>query len=58
MSGLGIVEPFTVAPTPRAKVAIEYLQTASRVLKRQQLQDVVQSPHLLHTEFMVRLKRF
>ncbi|PIO39042.1 hypothetical protein AB205_0026540, partial [Aquarana catesbeiana] len=52
MSGLGIVEPFTVAPTPRAKVAIEYLQTASRVLKRQQLQDVVQSPHLLHTEFM------
>lgn len=56
MSGLGIVEPFTVAPTPRAKVAIEYLQTASRVLKRQQLQDVVQSSHLLHTEFMVRLK--
>ncbi|XP_077324846.1 receptor-type tyrosine-protein phosphatase R isoform X1 [Lithobates pipiens] len=52
MSGLGIVEPFTVAPTPRAKVAMEYLQTASRVLKRQQLQDVVKSSHLLHTEFM------
>nr|DBA31129.1 TPA: hypothetical protein GDO54_007029 [Pyxicephalus adspersus] len=52
MSSLGIVEPFTVAPTPREKVTIEYLQTASRVLTRQQLHDVVQSPHLLHTEFM------
>ncbi|KAM5170210.1 receptor-type tyrosine-protein phosphatase R [Mantella aurantiaca] len=52
MSSLGIVEPFTVAPTPREKVAIEYLQTASRVLTRQQLHDVVQSSHLLHTEFM------
>ncbi|XP_063783536.1 receptor-type tyrosine-protein phosphatase R isoform X1 [Pseudophryne corroboree] len=52
MSGLGMVEPFNVAPTPREKVAVEYLQTASRVLTRQQLHDVVQSPHLLHTEFM------
>ncbi|XP_068128852.1 receptor-type tyrosine-protein phosphatase R [Hyperolius riggenbachi] len=52
MSGLGIVEPFNVAPTPREKVAIEYLQTASRVLTRQQLHDVVKSSHLLHTEFM------
>ncbi|KAM9312776.1 receptor-type tyrosine-protein phosphatase R [Gastrophryne carolinensis] len=52
MSGLGIVEPFTVAPTSREKVAIEYLQTASRVLTREQLHEVVKSPHLLHTEFM------
>ncbi|XP_040265842.1 receptor-type tyrosine-protein phosphatase R [Bufo bufo] len=52
MTGLGMVEPFNVAPRPREKVAIEYLQTASRVLTRQQLHDVVQSSHLLHTEFM------
>ncbi|KAM4677202.1 receptor-type tyrosine-protein phosphatase R isoform 2-T2 [Discoglossus pictus] len=52
MSGLGIVEPFNVVPTPREKVAIEYLQSASRVLTRQQLREAVQSPHLLHTEFM------
>ncbi|XP_066447736.1 receptor-type tyrosine-protein phosphatase R isoform X2 [Eleutherodactylus coqui] len=52
MSGLGMVEPFNVTPTPREKVAIEYLQTASRALTRQQLHDVVQSSHLLHTEFM------
>ncbi|XP_053572760.1 receptor-type tyrosine-protein phosphatase R [Bombina bombina] len=52
MSGLGIVEPFNVVPTPREKVSIEYLQSASRILTRQQLRDAVQSPHLLHTEFM------
>ncbi|KAM4748127.1 receptor-type tyrosine-protein phosphatase R isoform 2-T2 [Rhinophrynus dorsalis] len=52
MSGLGIVEPFNVVPTSREKVAIEYLQSASRILTRQQLRDVVQSSHLLHTEFM------
>ncbi|CAH2277887.1 receptor-type tyrosine- phosphatase R [Pelobates cultripes] len=52
MSGLGIVEPFNVAPASREKVSIEYLQSANRVLTRQQLRDKVQSPHLLHTEFM------
>ncbi|KAM8971971.1 receptor-type tyrosine-protein phosphatase R [Pelodytes ibericus] len=52
MSGLGIVEPFNVVPTPREKVAIEYLQSASRALTRQQLRDVVKSSSLLHTEFM------
>ncbi|XP_069484349.1 receptor-type tyrosine-protein phosphatase R isoform X2 [Ambystoma mexicanum] len=52
MSGLGIVEPFTAAPTPREKVAMEYLQSASRVLTRQQLHETVASSHLLHTEFM------
>ncbi|KAG8439680.1 hypothetical protein GDO86_005744 [Hymenochirus boettgeri] len=52
MSGLGLVEPFNVVPFPREKVAIEYLQSASRILTRQQLREVVQSSHLLHTEFM------
>ncbi|XP_048356747.1 receptor-type tyrosine-protein phosphatase R isoform X1 [Sphaerodactylus townsendi] len=52
MSSLGSVEPFVVAPTPREKVAVEYLQSASRVLTKQQLQDTVASSHLLQTEFM------
>ncbi|XP_053317973.1 receptor-type tyrosine-protein phosphatase R isoform X2 [Spea bombifrons] len=52
MSTLGIVEPFNIIQTPRETVANEYLQSASRVLTRQQLRDVVQSSHLLHTEFM------
>ncbi|XP_077194917.1 receptor-type tyrosine-protein phosphatase R isoform X2 [Paroedura picta] len=52
MSGLGSVEPFVTAPTPREKVAMEYLQSASRVLTKQQLQDTVANSHLLQTEFM------
>lgn len=52
MSGLGIVDPFTAVPTPREKVAMEYLQSASRVLTRQKLHETVASSQLLHTEFM------
>ncbi|XP_074757614.1 receptor-type tyrosine-protein phosphatase R isoform X3 [Athene noctua] len=52
MSSLGSVEPFVAVPTPREKVAMEYLQSASRVLTRQQLQDAVACSHLLQTEFM------
>lgn len=53
MSSLGSVEPFVPVPTPREKVAMEYLQSASRILTRQQLQDTVTCSHLLQTEFMV-----
>uniref|UniRef100_A0A8C6W4C4 protein-tyrosine-phosphatase n=1 Tax=Nannospalax galili TaxID=1026970 RepID=A0A8C6W4C4_NANGA len=52
MSSLGNVEPFVAIPTPREKVAMEYLQSASRVLTRPQLRDVVASSHLLQSEFM------
>ncbi|XP_074916024.1 receptor-type tyrosine-protein phosphatase R isoform X3 [Chelonoidis abingdonii] len=52
MSSLGNVEPFVTVPTPREKVAMEYLQSASRVLTRQQLRDTVACSHLLQTEFM------
>ncbi|KAM7181553.1 receptor-type tyrosine-protein phosphatase R isoform 3-T3 [Macrochelys suwanniensis] len=52
MSSLGNVEPFVAVPTPREKVAMEYLQSASRVLTRQQLRDTVRCSHLLQTEFM------
>ncbi|XP_050791181.1 receptor-type tyrosine-protein phosphatase R isoform X2 [Gopherus flavomarginatus] len=52
MSSLGNVEPFVAVPTPREKVAMEYLQSASRVLTRQQLRDTVTCSHLLQTEFM------
>ncbi|XP_074082247.1 receptor-type tyrosine-protein phosphatase R [Macrotis lagotis] len=52
MSGLGTIEPFVAVPTPREKVAMEYLQSASRVLTRSQLRDTVASSHLLQTEFM------
>ncbi|XP_060234060.1 receptor-type tyrosine-protein phosphatase R isoform X1 [Meriones unguiculatus] len=52
MSSLGNVEPFVAVPTPREKVAMEYLQSASRVLTRPQLRDVVASSHLLQSEFM------
>ncbi|XP_008255008.3 receptor-type tyrosine-protein phosphatase R isoform X1 [Oryctolagus cuniculus] len=52
MSTLGNVEPFVAIPTPREKVAMEYLQSASRVLTRSQLRDVVASSHLLQSEFM------
>ena len=53
MSSLGSVEPFVAVSTPREKVAMEYLQSASRVLTRSQLRDVVASSHLLQSEFMV-----
>ncbi|XP_023572090.1 receptor-type tyrosine-protein phosphatase R isoform X2 [Octodon degus] len=52
MSSLGTVEPFVSVPTPREKVAMEYLQSASRILTRSQLRDVVASSHLLQSEFM------
>ncbi|XP_029062228.1 receptor-type tyrosine-protein phosphatase R [Monodon monoceros] len=52
MSSLGNVEPFVATPTPREKVAMEYLQSASRILTRPQLRDVVASSHLLQSEFM------
>jgi hypothetical protein len=55
MSSLGNVEPFVAIPTPREKVAMEYLQSASRILTRSQLRDVVASSHLLQSEFMVSL---
>ncbi|XP_068791730.1 receptor-type tyrosine-protein phosphatase R isoform X2 [Struthio camelus] len=52
MSSLGSVEPFVAVPTPREKVAMEYLQSAGRVLTRQQLRETVACSHLLQTEFM------
>ncbi|KAM9073301.1 receptor-type tyrosine-protein phosphatase R isoform 1-T7 [Megaptera novaeangliae] len=52
MSSLGNVEPFVATPTPREKVVMEYLQSASRILTRSQLRDVVASSHLLQSEFM------
>uniref|UniRef100_A0A8C8S5K7 protein-tyrosine-phosphatase n=1 Tax=Pelusios castaneus TaxID=367368 RepID=A0A8C8S5K7_9SAUR len=52
MSSLGNVDPFVAVPTPREKVAMEYLQSASRVLTRQQLRDTVTCSPLLQTEFM------
>lgn len=55
MSSLGCAEPLIAVPTPREKVALEYLQSASRMLTKEQLKDVVASSHLLQTEFMVSL---
>ncbi|XP_038612213.1 receptor-type tyrosine-protein phosphatase R isoform X1 [Tachyglossus aculeatus] len=52
MSGLGSVDPFAAVPVPREKVSLEYLQTASRVLTKSQLQDTVATSHVLQTEFM------
>ncbi|XP_051856726.1 receptor-type tyrosine-protein phosphatase R isoform X2 [Antechinus flavipes] len=52
MSSLGSIEPFVTVPTPREKVAMEYLQSASRILTRSQLRDTMASSHLLQTEFM------
>ncbi|XP_040845993.1 receptor-type tyrosine-protein phosphatase R [Ochotona curzoniae] len=52
MSALGNVEPFVAIPSPREKVALEYLQSASRVLTRSQLREIVASSHLLQSEFM------
>ncbi|XP_037617254.1 receptor-type tyrosine-protein phosphatase R [Sebastes umbrosus] len=53
MSALGSVEPLNVAAvvTPREAAAREYLLAAGRPLTRQQLRDVVNNTHKLHTEF-------
>ncbi|XP_036026008.1 receptor-type tyrosine-protein phosphatase R isoform X1 [Onychomys torridus] len=52
MSSLGNVEPFVDVSTPREKIAMEYLQSASRILTRPQLRELVASSHLLQSEFM------
>ncbi|XP_060745513.1 receptor-type tyrosine-protein phosphatase R isoform X2 [Tachysurus vachellii] len=52
MSALGSVEPLNCrVNTPRQRVAQEYLQSASRVLTRQQLRDATLNTHSLHAEF-------
>ncbi|XP_036977629.1 receptor-type tyrosine-protein phosphatase R [Acanthopagrus latus] len=52
MSALGSVEPLNVAVvTPREAAAREYLLSAGRPLTRQQLRDLVNNTHKLHTEF-------
>ncbi|XP_067906523.1 receptor-type tyrosine-protein phosphatase R-like [Heterodontus francisci] len=52
MSTLGNVESFSIAPTPREKIFLEYLRTASRVLTRLQLKEYVASAQSLQAEFM------
>ncbi|XP_004700506.1 receptor-type tyrosine-protein phosphatase R isoform X2 [Echinops telfairi] len=52
MSSLGNVDPLVAVPTPREKAAMEYLQSASRILTRSQLRDVMASSRLLQSEFM------
>ncbi|XP_078424036.1 receptor-type tyrosine-protein phosphatase R [Cetorhinus maximus] len=52
MSTLGNVESFIIAPTPREKIFLEYLRTASRVLTRLQLKEYVASAQSLQAEFM------
>ncbi|XP_067855537.1 receptor-type tyrosine-protein phosphatase R-like [Heptranchias perlo] len=52
MSTLGNVESFSIAPTPREKIFQEYLQTASRVLTRLQLKEILTSAQSLQAEFM------
>ncbi|XP_026779032.3 receptor-type tyrosine-protein phosphatase R isoform X2 [Pangasianodon hypophthalmus] len=52
MSALGSVEPLNCGVnTPRERVAQEYLQSAGRVLTRQQLRDATLNTQALHTEF-------
>uniref|UniRef100_A0A4W4H5D0 protein-tyrosine-phosphatase n=1 Tax=Electrophorus electricus TaxID=8005 RepID=A0A4W4H5D0_ELEEL len=52
MSALGSVEPLSCSvTTPRERAAQEYLQSASRVLTRQQLQDVALNTQALQVEF-------
>ncbi|KAM6961597.1 receptor-type tyrosine-protein phosphatase R [Tautogolabrus adspersus] len=52
MSALGSVEPLNVSVvTPREAAAREYLLSAGRPLTRQQLRDIVNNTHKLHTEF-------
>lgn len=54
MSALGSVEPLNCGvTTPREGVAQEYLQSAGRVLTRQQLRDTTLNTQALHTEFAV-----
>lgn len=53
MSTLGNVETCSIAPTPREKIFLEYLQTASHVLTRMQLKEIVASAHSFQAEFMV-----
>lgn len=54
MSALGSVEPLNCgANTPRERVAQEYLQSAGRVLTRQQLRDATLNTQALHAEFSV-----
>ncbi|XP_043565684.1 receptor-type tyrosine-protein phosphatase R-like isoform X2 [Chiloscyllium plagiosum] len=52
MSTLGNVESLSIAPTPREKIFLEYLQTASRVLTRLQLSECVANAQSLQAEFM------
>ncbi|KAM9467740.1 receptor-type tyrosine-protein phosphatase R isoform 2-T2 [Clarias gariepinus] len=52
MSALGSVEPLNCGVnTPRERVAQEYLQSAARVLTRQQLRDATRNTQALHAEF-------
>ncbi|KAK3518196.1 hypothetical protein QTP70_033892, partial [Hemibagrus guttatus] len=52
MSALGSVEPLNCGVnTPRERVAQEYLQSAGRVLTRQQLRDATLNTQALHAEF-------
>lgn len=56
MSALGSVEPLNCGvKTPRERVAQEYLQSAGRVLTRQQLRDATLNTQALHAEFAVSL---
>uniref|UniRef100_A0A671PDS7 protein-tyrosine-phosphatase n=2 Tax=Sinocyclocheilus anshuiensis TaxID=1608454 RepID=A0A671PDS7_9TELE len=52
MSALGSVEPLSSGVvTPRERATQEYLQSASRVLSRQQLRDITLNTQMLHAEF-------
>uniref|UniRef100_A0A673N0Q9 protein-tyrosine-phosphatase n=1 Tax=Sinocyclocheilus rhinocerous TaxID=307959 RepID=A0A673N0Q9_9TELE len=54
MSALGSVEPLSSGVvTPRERATQEYLQSASRVLSRQQLCDITLNTQMLHAEFAV-----
>ncbi|XP_038636828.1 receptor-type tyrosine-protein phosphatase R isoform X1 [Scyliorhinus canicula] len=52
MSTMGNVESFSIAPTPREKIFLEYLRSASRVLTRLQLKEYVACAQSLQAEFM------
>uniref|UniRef100_A0A673N6L7 protein-tyrosine-phosphatase n=1 Tax=Sinocyclocheilus rhinocerous TaxID=307959 RepID=A0A673N6L7_9TELE len=52
MSALGSVEPLSSGVvTPRERATQEYLQSAGRVLSRQQLRDITLNTQMLHAEF-------
>uniref|UniRef100_A0A673N0J4 protein-tyrosine-phosphatase n=1 Tax=Sinocyclocheilus rhinocerous TaxID=307959 RepID=A0A673N0J4_9TELE len=54
MSALGSVEPLSSGVvTPRERATQEYLQSAGRVLSRQQLRDITLNTQMLHAEFAV-----